>query len=114
MLIFWMNLCFFFDANPRYSSRLADRIEALGGLRWMLLTHMDDVADHEAWAERFPGVERVMHAADVRGAERWPYVIRSRSSLSLCLFLPLSAYFRASFCDSVMNLCLRRAPLARA
>jgi glyoxylase-like metal-dependent hydrolase (beta-lactamase superfamily II)/ferredoxin len=56
--------------SPRWSSVLADRIAELGGARWMFLTHRDDVADHEAWHDRF-GCERVMHRADaVRGIER--------------------------------------------
>lgn len=50
--------------SPRYSKPLARRIEALGGVALMFLTHRDDVADHERWAEHF-GCERVMHKDDV-------------------------------------------------
>jgi glyoxylase-like metal-dependent hydrolase (beta-lactamase superfamily II)/ferredoxin len=49
--------------SPRAARPLYDRIDALGGVRTMVLTHRDDVADHAAFAERF-GCERVMHAAD--------------------------------------------------
>jgi glyoxylase-like metal-dependent hydrolase (beta-lactamase superfamily II)/ferredoxin len=49
--------------SPRAAGPLFDRIEALGGVRTMVLTHRDDIADHEAFARRF-GCERVMHAAD--------------------------------------------------
>lgn len=49
--------------SPRASRPLFERIEALGGVRTMVLSHQDDVADHEAFARRF-GCERVMHAAD--------------------------------------------------
>ena len=59
---------------PRYNSKLASRIESLGGLDWILLTHMDDVADHARWAARFPRAKRVMHSLDVRGASEWPYI----------------------------------------
>jgi glyoxylase-like metal-dependent hydrolase (beta-lactamase superfamily II)/ferredoxin len=55
--------------SPRWAAALADRIEALGGVRTMVLTHRDDVADHEAWRERF-GCERVIHRADVSGETR--------------------------------------------
>ena len=59
--------------SPRYNSRLARRIEAeYGGVDLMLLTHMDDVADHNRWKERFPSMTRVMHTLDVRGPECWP------------------------------------------
>lgn len=53
--------------SPRFTRPLIKRIEEMGGIRTMLLTHRDDVADHEKFAKRF-GCERVMHAAD--GASR--------------------------------------------
>jgi len=60
--------------SPRFSAPLVARLEALGGVALMFLTHADDVADHERFRERF-GCTRVMHAADAaaetRGIERW-------------------------------------------
>jgi glyoxylase-like metal-dependent hydrolase (beta-lactamase superfamily II)/ferredoxin len=53
--------------SPRFASQLVKRIEALGGVRQMFLTHSDDIADHAKYAARF-GCTRIMHAAD--GAER--------------------------------------------
>jgi glyoxylase-like metal-dependent hydrolase (beta-lactamase superfamily II)/ferredoxin len=49
--------------SPRFANPLAERIEALGGVRTIFLTHRDDVADHEQWTARF-GAERVIHARD--------------------------------------------------
>lgn len=49
--------------SPRAARPLYDRLDALGGVRTMVLSHRDDVADHAAFARRF-GCERVMHAAD--------------------------------------------------
>jgi glyoxylase-like metal-dependent hydrolase (beta-lactamase superfamily II)/ferredoxin len=49
--------------SPRAGRPLFDRLDALGGVRTMVLSHRDDVADHAAFARRF-GCERVMHAAD--------------------------------------------------
>ena len=61
--------------SPRYNSVLADAIEqASGQPEWMLLTHVDDVADHARWKARFPGMQRVLHAADVRSPDTWPYI----------------------------------------
>ena len=40
----------------------------------MLLTHMDDVADHNEWKARWPSMTRVMHAADIHGPDHWPHV----------------------------------------
>ncbi len=50
--------------SPRAARPLLDRLEALGGVRTMILTHKDDVADHEAIHRAF-GCERVIHASDV-------------------------------------------------
>jgi len=59
--------------SPRAALPLMKRVEAMGGVRWMFLTHADDVADHGRWRERF-GCERVLHeadmASDTRGVER--------------------------------------------
>ena len=49
--------------SPRAARPLYERIDALGGVRTMVLSHRDDVADHEAFARRF-GCERILHAAD--------------------------------------------------
>jgi glyoxylase-like metal-dependent hydrolase (beta-lactamase superfamily II)/ferredoxin len=54
--------------SPRAARPLMDRIEALGGIATMFLSHRDDVADHAKYAHRF-GCARVMHVADV-GAGR--------------------------------------------
>lgn len=49
--------------SPRFATQLLKQIAAMGGVRRMLLTHKDDVADHELFKKRF-GCERVMHADD--------------------------------------------------
>src|SRR5262245_6743790 len=49
--------------SPRWSRPLAERLEELGGVATLFLTHVDDVADHARYAARF-GCRRVMHAAD--------------------------------------------------
>src|ERR1041384_2030986 len=53
--------------SPRFATQLLKRIEAMGGVSRMLLTHKDDVADHELFHQRF-GLERIMHGED--GAAR--------------------------------------------
>jgi glyoxylase-like metal-dependent hydrolase (beta-lactamase superfamily II)/ferredoxin len=55
--------------SPRYATPLIERIEALGGVRWMFLTHRDDVADHRKFHSRF-GCERILHRADVTSLTR--------------------------------------------
>jgi len=60
---------YFFDNilvdSPRFAAPLVKNLERMGGVRRMLLTHQDDVADHEKFHERF-GCERVLHRDDVR------------------------------------------------
>lgn len=55
--------------SPRFAGPLAERIQALGGASWMLLTHRDDVADHERW-RRALGCQRVLHARDLTAHTR--------------------------------------------
>jgi glyoxylase-like metal-dependent hydrolase (beta-lactamase superfamily II)/ferredoxin len=54
--------------SPRFSAPLAKRIEAMGGVALMYLTHRDDIADHAKYAAHF-GCPRVMHHDE--GASRW-------------------------------------------
>lgn len=51
--------------SPRFAGPLVKRIVQLGGIRTIVLTHQDDVADHVKFAERF-GARRVLHRDDVR------------------------------------------------
>jgi glyoxylase-like metal-dependent hydrolase (beta-lactamase superfamily II)/ferredoxin len=50
--------------SPRFAAPLVRRIENMGGIKLMLLTHRDDVADHEKWASHF-GAERILHRDDI-------------------------------------------------
>ena len=68
--------------SPRFATQLVNKIEALGGVQTMFLTHRDDVADHARFAEKF-GCERIMHADDGAarlGVER---IIRGAASVVL-------------------------------
>ena len=49
--------------SPRFTTPLIRRLEALGGVKWMFLSHIDDVADHQKFRDHF-GCTRIMHAAD--------------------------------------------------
>ena len=53
--------------SPRFTAPLVRRIERMGGVRLMFLTHRDDIADHAKFASHFH-CPRVMHQAD--GAAR--------------------------------------------
>ncbi|HEY8848080.1 MAG TPA: MBL fold metallo-hydrolase [Thermoanaerobaculia bacterium] len=51
--------------SPRFAGPLVKKIETMGGVRTMVLTHQDDVADHEKFHQRF-GCQRVLHRDDIR------------------------------------------------
>jgi len=50
--------------SPRFTEPLARNLDRLGGVQRMLLTHRDDVADHEKFHDRFR-CERLLHREDV-------------------------------------------------
>jgi glyoxylase-like metal-dependent hydrolase (beta-lactamase superfamily II)/ferredoxin len=57
--------------SPRGAGPLLRSLENRGGVRFLVLSHVDDVADHAAFRRRF-GCERVMHRADgLPGLERY-------------------------------------------
>jgi glyoxylase-like metal-dependent hydrolase (beta-lactamase superfamily II)/ferredoxin len=58
--------------SPRFVERLARRFAERGGVRYIFLTHRDDVADADKYAERFEA-ERIIHRLELAaqpGAER--------------------------------------------
>ena len=55
--------------SPRFVPPLVDAIRARGGIRYLYLTHRDDVADQAKWAAAF-GCERILHADDVTRATK--------------------------------------------
>ncbi len=87
--------------SPRFAAPLVRRLEALGGVRWLFMTHKDDVADHAKFARHF-GCERVLHEADLtadtHAVER---VVRGREPLELApdlLVLPTPGHTEGSAC----------------
>jgi len=59
--------------SPRFARPLVRRIEEIGGIATLFLTHRADVADHQKFRDHF-GCARVLHADDItlptRGVER--------------------------------------------
>jgi glyoxylase-like metal-dependent hydrolase (beta-lactamase superfamily II)/ferredoxin len=53
--------------SPRFSAPLFKKIESMGGVSKIFLTHKDDIADHERFAGKF-NAQRIMHEDD--GARR--------------------------------------------
>jgi glyoxylase-like metal-dependent hydrolase (beta-lactamase superfamily II)/ferredoxin len=86
--------------SPRYVDRLADRIEAMGGVKLMLLTHQDDVADHAQFHKRF-GCKRAIHEADQRACPEAEIVLRGSEEQELgegLLAIPTPGHTAGSVC----------------
>ena len=50
--------------SPKYLPHLVKRFEELGGIRYIFLTHRDDVADAHRYAERFQS-KRIIHRREL-------------------------------------------------
>ena len=87
--------------SPRFAAPLVKRLEALGGVRTLFLTHRDDVADHAKFAAHF-GCERVLHADDVTADTREvEHVIEGDDPVRLAddlLVIPVPGHTRGSAC----------------
>ncbi|MDE0678221.1 MAG: MBL fold metallo-hydrolase [Acidimicrobiaceae bacterium] len=62
--------------SPRYLRGLAERVDDLGGVGHVLLSHRDDVADADRWAERY-GAQVWIHAADADAAPYATVILES-------------------------------------
>jgi glyoxylase-like metal-dependent hydrolase (beta-lactamase superfamily II)/ferredoxin len=87
--------------SPRFATQLVKRIETLGGVKTMFLTHRDDIADHGKFHDYF-GCERVMHADDlgwnIKKVERR---IEGREPVRLdrdTLLIPVPGHTKGSTC----------------
>merc|ERR1712130_155874 len=59
--------------TPKYSKKAVDVVESLtgpGGPSHLVLTHVDDTADHNRWKEQFPNMKRIFHSGDL-GKHNW-------------------------------------------
>jgi glyoxylase-like metal-dependent hydrolase (beta-lactamase superfamily II)/ferredoxin len=50
--------------SPRFTPPLVKQIEAMGGVKYLYLTHRDDVADHQKFHEHF-GCDRILHQDEI-------------------------------------------------
>ena len=66
--------------SPRYVSHLANRFKELGGVKYIFLTHRDDVADAEQYAENF-GAQRIIHSKDASAAPGSEIVLEGTAAI---------------------------------
>lgn len=55
--------------SPRFTPPLVKQLEAMGGIKYLYLTHKDDVADHAKFQAHF-GCDRVLHQDDIADGTR--------------------------------------------
>lgn len=53
--------------SPRFNRHLVERLKELGGIRYIFLTHEDDVGDCDEFAKEFEA-ERIIHLEDSKAA----------------------------------------------
>lgn len=51
--------------SPRFTPPLVKQLEQMGGIKYMYLTHRDDVADHQKYHEHF-NCDRILHQDDIQ------------------------------------------------
>jgi len=87
--------------SPRFVKALARRIEEMGGVKYMFLSHKDDVADHRKYHEHF-GCERIMHVDDfTKDTEDVERTIRGTEPVKLeqdMLIIPVPGHTKGSIC----------------
>ena len=87
--------------SPRFARDLVNRLEALGGIDIMFLSHRDDVADHQKFADYF-GCRRIMHADDMgSGTRMFEQLIDGADPVALdddLLIIPVPGHTRGSAC----------------
>jgi glyoxylase-like metal-dependent hydrolase (beta-lactamase superfamily II)/ferredoxin len=68
--------------SPRFAGPLVKRIEDMGGVTTMFLSHRDDIADHAKFAAHF-GCPRVMHEGDGAARLGVEQVIQGEAAVTL-------------------------------
>ena len=85
--------------SPRAAAPLLRRLRAMGGARWLFLTHGDDVADHARLAKAL-GCTRILHDGDVGPRTREvEWVLRGEDPVALgdgLTLVPVPGHTRGS------------------
>ena len=87
--------------SPRFVKSLMKRIEEMGGLKYLFLTHKDDVADHKKFAKRL-NAKRIIHNDDAEGELREvEMIIEGYDPVELdndLTIIPVPGHTRGSIC----------------
>ncbi len=68
--------------SPRYMKQLVQAFEKLGGIRYIFLSHQDDVAEATRYAKQF-GATRIIHHADSSAMPNAEKIITSKDTVQI-------------------------------
>ena len=68
--------------SPRYIKQLAEFFDRQGGLRYIFLSHEDDVADSAKYAKHF-GAKRIIHRGDADAVPDAEWIIEGTEAVEL-------------------------------
>lgn len=68
--------------SPRYVSHLVEAFERMGGIRYVFLSHEDDVADAARYARRFKAT-RIIHAEDAEAMPDAERLVHGREPVAV-------------------------------
>lgn len=66
--------------SPRYLKHLVDAFKDLGGIRYIFLSHEDDVADASRYAKMF-GATRIIHRADAHVMPEAEWIVDGKENI---------------------------------
>lgn len=84
--------------SPRFLGSLAERVDELGGIAHVLLSHRDDVADADRWADRY-GARVWIHEADAAAAPFATDVVHGSDAVTVApgvVLVPIPGHTRGS------------------
>jgi glyoxylase-like metal-dependent hydrolase (beta-lactamase superfamily II)/ferredoxin len=86
--------------SPKFLPQLVKQFGALGGLKYIFLTHRDDVADAEQYARRF-GATRIIHRDELASQPTAEWILDGDSPVELArgfVAIPTPGHTRGHLC----------------
>ena len=86
--------------SPRFTRHLVEQLEKAGGIRYIFLTHRDDVADAQKFAEHFSS-QRIIHRQELRSQPGAEVVLDGDSAIAFSpdfLVVPTPGHTRGHCC----------------
>ena len=68
--------------SPKYLPHLVKQFESLGGIKYLFLTHQDDVADAERYATEF-GAQRIIHRSEISAQPDSEIIIENNDAINI-------------------------------